>query len=312
VKELFDSVVKIFNDHNYLYVLLLSLIILVGYLIKKLIDKDPYKFLSKLKVLFHSSKIEIVTQETQAKEIFNEISNEELAIRITGYNKEERTERYNEMIKDIRVVSYLKKWNNRFYLSNAFDDYKDGVMPSDEFEKRIWNARLWLTTKTDTFAKGLEELTSKFKKAYVDFDEEIYDKFLNYSYWQDLTLDGVKLYSNQCKILGMNADFLLKITEKHENAVNRVLDSICSILSNGLYKKDPTYVYESCMGAYKDAFDESFRHMNELLHVNGPVTALLLNWNIPKTDNEFNLDIKELSLKLNGSKNDMTTSFNGD
>jgi len=286
------TITKLITDNSLIMIISFTALLIFVYFIKKLIDKDPFMILTKIKGLFESN-IEIKNNFRR----LGDIEKEESAKEITGYNREERKERYYRFIDDITIVAYLKKWNRRFSRDDMFDIFDKNKYSDDDIKKRIWNARLWLSNKAGIFCTDIVKLLDNLKNAYVDFDEDKYYNYVNYDFWDDVIIESVKKYTDRCVHLGMNKDFLDKITNLHYIVVDKVLSSAKKTINAKLFNRDPLIITEVILNSFIWGFDEAFIHIDDILSLNGELSDVLENWEIPNDMLDFEIKTKTNIIK---------------
>jgi len=285
-----------------------AVVFFIGYLIKKMIDKDPYKFFSKITSLF---KRNVENNEDEILVIRQERHNNELkAYEITKYTRKERLVRYKQLREDVTVITFLNRWKRVLELDSTFDVFRfDDSHTEKDINKRIWNAKLWLTHKINTFAFGLDKILDDFENHYVEFNETKYYNYLSFENWENIILGGVQEYTDKCKNDRINVDFLKMITDNHNSSIQYVLDSVKKTLNIKIYNDDPIIIIEVIFTAFHNAFNEAFSHIDDMLKMNGELTHILEQWDIPiKTDNDIlNESIAEIN--FNESTAQFKSSF---
>ncbi len=279
----------------------------VGYLIKRMIDKDPYKFISKVTSFFKDDDIENEEVLTARRKRHD---NELKGYKTTGHTRKERYVRYKQLREDITVISFLHKWERLITIDSTFDIFRDDEFHTkEEIDKRIWNAKLWLTYKIKLFAFGLDKILDNFETHYVEFEEDKYYKYLSYENWEAIVLTAVEDYTKDCEKDKINPDFLKMITSNHESSVQDVLEGIKKTLKIKIYNDDPILIIEAIYSAFHNAFFEAFRHIDDILKMNGELSSILKNWEIPvRTEIDLLKDSID-NLEFSVEKVDSNSSF---
>jgi len=265
---------------------------------------NPFKTIEYIRKYLKNKKqskkdelqVTTISQTEQAFASRLKEENEKEALSVTGYTKRERKIRVAELREDINVIGNLNRWSRRFEMESTFDIFTTGEHSTEDIEKRIWNAKVWAKNKVDTFSFGMDKIMDDFEKCYTEYGDNYYH-YLSFEYWEKVVLNGVDEYNKKCIMMGMNKNFLKKISDKHESSIQYVLSEIKRTLKTRIFKNDPIIIVEVIFNSFQTAFDEAFKHLDEIITLNGEVSKILENWKIPAItlSEELDAEINNIS-----------------
>lgn len=299
----FDKLIEIYNTLGIFDFIFIFFMFMVGTLFLQLIKdwKKVYDILTKPM----KKKKEKKELENQKREIELEEKKEHniKAKRITGKSKEDRKRAYYIMRNNINLISYLKRWNNRFHYDETYSFFSETKFNDDQIQKRKWNGRIWSHHKSKVFIEAFETLFDQFYKDYVEFEsDDEYYKYFRLSFWEDFIHQNVAEYKNRATDYGMNPIFSDKLNFRHDEQVNNLIEEIRSIIQKNTYN-NITDIIEDISIKFNNGFVSAFEHLKDILCLNSDLEVELKTWEIPsKRDITHKDDYKVKSLTASEDK----------
>lgn len=188
----------------------------------------------------------------------------------------------NKKIKDIKthfVFSYLTEWStfklNKISCNSQHCDFQ-------EMKKRIWNAKVLLKIKLSLFNEGLRYVANECCELYEKNKiKEMKDKYLQDTFWQNLLEKSVKGYCEEALKVGVSPKFVEKFEEFHLATEQTTLAEIMATINYNFYD-DELEILHAILDIFTFAFRQTLSQMNYILCLNGELTELLKEFEIPK------------------------------